>query len=173
MAVVQHVFRPEGAIFNPTIAAPQITAVTGTNYGAYWALFDPSTPQYMFFVFRAVRYGGSSITVDIEWTSGSAGATSGNVVWDVAVACVTPDSDNQSWLTKNFGTAVQFTDSHLGSTDRRVMRAVGTLTAGVNVDSMAEDDLCVLRIGRDASSGSDTFATAAGVILVALRYNDS
>ena len=97
-------------------------------------------------------------------------ATSGDVIWDAAIACITPNSDSQDVETDALATVSSVTDSHLTTVGQRVHLCTITIS---NLDSLAAEDLVILRISRDANNGSDTLANDAILLLAELTYSDT
>lgn len=171
MAEVAIELRPEHAEFATSIAFPQTRRIDGTNLSYTGLFFDASTAESCFFTFRAIRYPNTgTISVDIEWTADT--ATSGNVVWEVAVVAYTSDTDSATLDGRSFATANSVTDGQLGTNARRVMKCTATIPTANN-DSLTLDDLVVLRLKRDAANGSDTMSGDAGVLKVTIRYSDT
>lgn len=167
MATVAQSFFPFDGI-PPASNYAQIGVVAGTNFPVLSLLFDASTDESIYFTFPAVRYGSGNLTVDVLWYADS--ASSGDVVWGAALAAITPNTDSQDVETKAFATANTVTDSHLGTTNQRLHLASITVS---NLDSVAAGDWCVLRLYRDADSGSDTMTGDAAVVEVRVSYSDS
>ena len=167
MATVFQTFDPGGATFLAT-GFPQLQKIDGTNFPVFSLFYDAAAKEEAFWYFRAINYGSGNLTLDIEWYADT--ATSGDVVWEGSLAVITPNTDTQDIETKAFATANSFTDSHLGTTGKRLHRATVTIS---NLDSLAADDYVVLRIGRDAAAGADTMTGDAGIVLATLSYSDT
>lgn len=167
MATVTHQLHPEGAAFLAT-AFPQFVKNNGTNFPVTGLAFDAAADEAAFWKFRATSYGAGNLTVTIDWYADT--ASSGDVIFDVQIAAITPDTDSQDVETDGLATANSVTDSHLGTTGQRVHRASVTVS---NLDSLAADDLVWLRLNRDANNGSDTMSGDAIVLLVTVAYSDT
>jgi hypothetical protein len=117
------------------------------------ALFDASTIEYLDFPFFVTNFYSTSQTlkVTIHWSAAS--ATSGKVVWACQIMAVTP-GDALDADTDSFDTATSATTATNGTAGRYTASSF-TVT---NRDSMAAGDNAVLRIYRNASSGSDTMS---------------
>lgn len=125
----------------------------GTNFPAAGLAYDAATEEAGFWVFRAVNYASGNVTVDVDWYADT--ASTGDVVWAVQLACITPNTDTQDVETKALATANTFTDTHLGTTGQRLHRATVTVS---NLDSLAAEDVVWIRIARQAAAGGDTMA---------------
>jgi hypothetical protein len=142
--------------------------VSGSNFPVPCLDFDTTTAESIYFFFRASQYGSGNLTIDIDWYADT--ASSGNVVWDAQLGAITPNTDSTDIETKALGTANTVTDSHLGTTGQRLHRATITLS---NLDSLAADDWCVLKITRDVSDGADTMAGDACLVGATVSYSDT
>lgn len=168
MAEVTVELRPEHAEYDPGIAFPQLRRVDGVNFAFATLMYDAAVPESCFFFFRAARYGSGDLSIDFEWIAEF--ATMGQVVWGAALGAVTPDADAGALNLKALAAAQTVIDVHLGTNEKRLHRATLTLS---NLDGLAEDDYVVLKIFRDATSGSDTLIGDAGLCKVAVRYSDA
>jgi hypothetical protein len=168
MATVEQVFAPEEARFLST-TFPQMTNVLGTNFPVSGLSYDSTADEFAYWKWQAINYGSGNITLNLYWYSDS--GTSGDVVWDAAIAAITANTDSQDVETKAFATVNSVTDSHLGTTAQRVHLCTITIS---NLDSVAADDICWLRISRDANNGSDTLNGIDVILLWAhMTYSDS
>lgn len=164
MATVVHVFGPRDALY-PASNYAQFKSVAGTNFPVESLAFDASTSETVYFLFRAVSYGSGNLTIRIRWYADT--ASSGDVIFLAALACITANTDTQDIETKAFGSTNSATDSHLGTTGQRLHEVTITLS---NTDSIAADDWCVLSLARDIS---DTMSGDALVVEVGVEYADS
>lgn len=139
----------------------------GTNFPVVGLAYDAAADEAAFWLLRAINYGSGNVTVGIDWYADT--ATSGDVVWAVQLAAITPDTDSQDVETKALATANTGTDTHLGTVGQRLHRAVVTVT---NVDALAADDDVWVRVSRDADNAADTLTGDAVVALVAVSYSD-
>lgn len=167
MATVNLNFMPEGANF-PASTFPQYLKIAGTNFPVSSLAFDASTDETCYFKFRANNYGSGNLTLTLDWYADT--ASSGDVVWTAAIAAITPDTDTQDVETKAFATSNTVTDSHLGTTAQRIMRASITIS---NLDSIAAADIVWLKVQRTGSSGSDTMTGDACLLEANLSYSDT
>ncbi len=158
---------PEGAQY---LAAnfPAYSKVNGTNFPVPSLAFDAAATETAYWRMRAANYGSGNLTCLIEWYADS--ASSGDVVWEGALAAITPDTDTQDIETKAFATAQTVTDSHLGTTGQRLHRASLTLS---NLDSLADGDDLTLKLSRVGGNGSDTMTGDAMLVRVVLSWSDT
>lgn len=159
MANVVQQLDPGSAQFLST-AYPALVK-NGTNFPVIGLAYDAAAAEAAFWEFRAVNYASGNVTVAVDWYADT--ATSGDVIWGVQLAVITPDTDTQDVETKSLATANTVTDTHLGTTGQRLHRASVTVS---NLDSLAAEDAVWIRVYRDAAAGGDTMtgdATAVGV----------
>ena len=166
MATVTQQLDPTAATFL-TSAFPQLVR-NGTNFPATGLAYDAATDEAAFWLVRAISYGSGNVTVTIDWYADT--ATSGDVVWEVQLAAITPDTDTQDVETKSLATANTVTDTHLGTTGQRLHRATVTVS---NLDSLAANDDVWVRVARDANNASDTLTGDAIIVLAAMAYSDT
>ena len=167
MGTTKQPLTPDEAKFpssNP--AAPVL--FQGTNFPVAGLAFDATTQETVFFLGKAINYGSGNLTLKIDWYADS--ATSGGVVFDAAIAAITPDSDSQDIETKAFATAQQASDTHLGTTGQRLHTMSITIS---NLDSLAADDYFALRVRRVPADGSDTMTGDAIITGAVLEYSDT
>jgi len=165
MATVYQQLDPGSAQFLTT-AFPQLKNL-GTNIPVLGLYYDPAVEEAAFWLVRAVNYSSGNLAVDIDWYADT--ASSGDVVWAVRVAAVTPDTDTQDVETKALATANTVTDTHLGTVGQRLHRAVLTVT---NLDDLAAQDDVWVRVARDAANAADTMAGDAILTLATVSYSD-
>lgn len=167
MATVSHLLLPEEAQFLAT-AFPQYVKNNGTNFPVSGLAFDAATDEACFWKFVADNYGSGNLTIRIFWYADS--ASSGDVIFDANISCITANTDTQDIETDGLATINSVTDSHLGTTGQRLHSADITLS---NLDSIAAGDLVHLRLNRDANNASDTMTGDAIVVAVQVQYSDS
>lgn len=168
--VVQHL-DPGGAVFRSTFF-PQLVKADGTSIPIQGLAYDATstTAEAAFWQFRATNYGSGNVTVEIQWYADT--ATSGDVVWGVQLAAITPNSDSQDVETKALATAATATDTHLGTTGQR-LHTISATISGASLDSIANGDAVWLRVYRDSNNAADTMTGDAIVTLVAVSYSDT
>lgn len=163
MATVYQQLDPGSSQFLST-AFPALVK-NGTNFPVIGLAYDAAADEAAFWEFRAVNYASGNLTVDIDWYADT--ATSGDVVWAVQIAAITPNTDTQDVETKALATANSFTDTHLGTTGQRLHRAAVTVS---NLDSLAADDVVWIRISRDADNAADTATGDAVLVGATVSY---
>lgn len=166
MATVFQQFEPGSAQFLST-AFPALVK-NGTNFPAVGLAFDAAADEAAFWHFQAINYGSGNLTVRVEWYADT--ATSGDVIFGVQLAAITPNTDTQDVETKSLATANTATDTHLGTTGQRLHTVDVTVS---NLDSLANNDAVWLRLYRDADAGGDTLAGDAIVTGVTVSYSDT
>lgn len=167
MGTVKQVWtRPADSFDGIGTVFPQISRVAGTNFPVYGLAFDAGADEACSTLFVANNYGSGNLTLILKWYADT--ATSGNVVWGGAVAAITPATDNQNIETKAFATENTVTAAAGGSAQEP---ETSTITIS-NLDSIAADDVCHLRIRRVGSNGSDTMTGDAILVAVELQYSD-
>jgi len=146
---------------------PAFTRTAGTNFPVAALAYDASaaTDEAAFWSFRAINYASGNLTVDIDWYADT--ATSGDVIWDVQIAAITPNTDSQDVETKSLATVNSVTDTHMGSTGQRLHRCTVTVS---NLDSLAAEDDVWMRVARDGNNASDTLAGDALIAKVTVTY---
>lgn len=167
MSTVKQVLEPGDAQFptsNP--AAPSL--VQGTNFPVPGLAFDATTQETAFFPFKAINYGSGNITVTVEWYADTASAN--GVTFGASLAAITPNTDTQDIETKAFATENTASDTHLGTTGQRLHTFDITIS---NLDSIAADDYCVLRLRRVPADAGDTMTGDAIVVRVTVSYSDT
>jgi len=168
MATVRQSLSLDGAKVGAS-AIPQLIGTQGTNFPMTPAYgFDTSTVERLYLKFSPLAYGSGSITVTIGWYAAT--ATSGGVVWETALAAVTPNTDTGDVETKAFATVNTAADTHLGTTAKRAHTVDVTVS---NLDSMAAGDWVWLRISRLTTDGSDTMLGDAILTGVDISYSDT
>lgn len=163
MADVEIQLDPASAQFLST-SFPALTK-NGTNFPATGLAYDAAADEAAFWLFRAINYASGNVTVGIDWYADT--ATSGDVVWAVQLAAITPNTDTQDVETKALATANTATDTHLGTTGQRLHRIDVTVS---NLDSLAADDDVWIRVARDADNASDTMTGDALIVGVTVSY---
>lgn len=140
----------------------------GTNFPAMGLAYDAATAEAAFFFLKATTYGSGNVTVNFHWYADT--ASSGDVIWGVQLAAITPNTDTQDVETKSLATANTATDTHLGTTGQRLHEIDVTVS---NLDSLANNDAVWLRIYRDAAAGGDTLTGDAILTSIVVSYSDT
>lgn len=154
-----------------TVILPvQSAKLPGTNPAAIDAgennwrlLFDAATDESCLWQFRMPTNYSSAPVLKIQYSMNS--ATSGAVYFQASVMAVSDgdaaDINTDSYDTANSGNAtVPGTAGYLDEISI-------TLT---NADSVAANDLCKIKLNRDADNASDTAAGDAEVVAVSFEY---
>jgi hypothetical protein len=146
-------------------AFPQYKEVLGTNYPAYGLYYDTTTVERAYFRFKATNYASGDLSLKIEWYADT--ASSGGVVWETALAAITPNTDTQDVETKGFASVNTASDTHIGTTGQRLHEVTVTMN---NLDSLIDGDSCMLRVSRLTTDGSDNMAGDAVLYGLELSY---
>ena len=167
MAVVTQYFLPESAQFKATVF-PAITRRDGTNFPVMSLAYDTSTVERAYWHFNAINYASGNITCTIYWYPDT--ATTNGVVWETAIACITPNTDTTTNVeTKSLATVNTAADTNLGNT-KQVHSIAVTIS---NLDSIADGDLCWIRVSRLCTDASDTMAGDAMLLGFKLEYTST
>lgn len=167
MATVKQVFEPQDATF-PTSNPAAPTMVQGTNFPVPGLAFDASTQETCYFPFKAINYGSGNLTVTVDWYADTASAN--GVTFGASLCALTPNTDSQDIETDAFATENTASDTHLGTTGQRLHTFDITVS---NLDSIAADDYCMLRLRRVPADASDTMTGDAIVTRVQISYSDT
>jgi len=114
-------------------------------------LFDASSDETAYWTFIMPDTYSSNMILKADLIYSMASASSGNVVWDVAVMAQT-SADAADIDTDSFATTNSHTDAVPAAAGRVLVDTI-TLT---NADSAAAKDIIQIRVNRDADNGSDT-----------------
>ncbi|MEK9983984.1 MAG: hypothetical protein VXB01_02600 [Opitutae bacterium] len=123
--------------------------------------FDDGTDEYMDYLFVMRDYDAGGLTVNLKWMAST--ATSGNVVWQAALRRIADDAEDiDSSHTYAFNTVTAGAPSASGEVGYDSI----TFTDGADMDSVADGDLFILRVSRDADNASDTMTGDAELLAV-------
>ncbi len=119
-------------------------------------LFDDTSVEYLDFLCRlSDKYAGGGLTLTLPWSATS--ATSGAVVWGAAIRRLTDDAEDFDTTAHSY----DFNDASAVTAPS----AVGelsydtiTFTDGADMDSLAAGELCIVRVRRDPTNGSDNMS---------------
>lgn len=167
MAVVYHEFAALAGEVR-TSAFPGLVKANGSNIPIPGYAFDASTDESLYFYFDAVGYGSGNVTVDLLWYADT--ASTNTVVWGAQLAAITPNTDSQDIETDALATAATTATTHLGTTGQRLHKTTITISS---LDSLAARDFVMLRVYRDADSGTDTMSGDAVLVYVSASYSDT
>jgi hypothetical protein len=152
----------------PSVTMPEFK-LGGTNINVASYSFDAAgTEGVQFLIPYAPAYGSGNITAKLLWFGDS--ATSGDVVWGVAIAALTPETDSTDIETDSWATENTVTDSHLGTTAHRLHTASVTVS---NLDSITTGDYLAVRVQRLGADGSDTMTGDAQLVGIVLEWSDT
>lgn len=168
MATIKQHFDIDVCQFRSATPFPQYIKVDGTNAPITGLAFDASTEQTTYIRTRAINYGTGNWTVLLDWYADT--ATSGGVTWGISIAAISPNTDIQDVEAKSFSTETLFSDTHLGTVGQRAHDVAGTVSA---LDSMAADDVVLIKLARKPSDASDTMAGFAILTMVDISYSDT
>lgn len=132
-------------------------ATPGELYSVYD--FDAATNEYLDVICRLINYGGGGLTIPLTYMMST--ATSGNIIWGAAIRRRDTADDIDASHTYDFNdaaaNAVPGTSGYQKSVDI-------TFTDGTDMDSVADGEEFILRIRRNAASGSDTASGDAELV---------
>jgi hypothetical protein len=154
---------PEAATY-PATNFPQFKAVAGTNFPINTLAFDASTSETAYFRLVANDYSSGNLTVKLRWYADT--ATSGSVVWGVAIAAISP-GDAVNMETKGFATEQLSANSTASGTTHGPVEATVTVS---NLDSLASMDTVVFRVARKTAEAGDTMAGDAQLFNFIVEY---
>ena len=160
-SVLMQYFPPEAALY-PTSNYAQFKSINGTNFPINMLAFDASTDETVFFRGVANNFNLTGVEVRLRWYADT--GTTGNCIWGVSLAAISPNLDSQDIETKALTPEQTITSVHLGTTGQRVQESVLQMA---NIDSMADLDALILKITRKASS--DTMTGDAFLLDVLVR----
>lgn len=166
MATIRQTLDPGAAQFLSS-SFPALVK-NGTNVPIVGLAYDAASVEAAFWELFAATYGSGNVTVKVQWYADT--ASSGDVIWGVQLAAITPNIDTQDVETKSLATANTATDSHIGTTGQRLHEIDVTVS---NLDSLANGDALWLRLYRDAAAGGDTMSGDAIVTGVVVSYSDT
>ena len=168
MALVRQYLIPENAQFLSS-NFPAFVRNVGTNFPVSALAYDGAgATERAYWKFTPFNYGSGNITCDIEWYASS--GTTNAVVWESALAAITPETDTQDTEAKGFATVNTVTDTHLGTTAKRLHTATITIS---NLDSITAGDEAWLRISRLSADAGDTMTVDVYLTSIRLSYSDS
>lgn len=113
--------------------------------------FDASTAEYLDFKVILRGYDSGGLTMFLPYSMSS--ATSGNVVWRAAFRRVQDDAED---IDGSHTYDYNSTTDAVASASGELSYPTITFTDGADMDSFANGEVAILRVGRDAANGSDT-----------------
>jgi len=152
--------------FTPLANQPPAStyATFDTRNGHVVLDFDASADEVAVFGDVLPRhYAGGGVTVTLVWMATT--ATSGNVVWSVAIERddTATDLDTDSFATANTATAAA------PATSGAPAYTTIAFTNGAQMDSLAVGEAFRLKVQRTGSSGSDTATGDAELLAVEIK----
>lgn len=113
--------------------------------------FDASTIEYIDFKCHLIGYGGGGLTFTLPWSAAS--ATSNVVRWGAAIRRIQDDAEDiDTSQTYDFNS----TDDTTASASGEISYPTITFTNGADMDSVADGEVFILRIRREANHANDT-----------------
>jgi len=110
------------------------------------------------------NYAGGGLTVALVWMATS--ATTGNVVWNVAIERHEDDAFDID--SDGFASAQAATAATASASGEQQYSEIG-LTSGAQMDSLAAGESYRLKVTRDADNGSDTMSGDAELLRVVVK----
>jgi hypothetical protein len=160
--------QPEGVSFPATNAAsPDTRLGTSTPAETVSVLdFDDTSVEYLDWkVVLPSAYSGGGLTLDIWWAATS--ATSGAVVWSVAVRAFPSDAEDMDGShTYSYKDASAATTA---SAAGELIKTTIALSHGAEMDNWAAGEMGIIRLRRLPTDGGDTMVGDAEVALVSVR----
>lgn len=156
---------PDGSTNN---VGPRILLAKGTNTAPnrflYYASFDPTTQQHLWWTFTVPTNYASGGTVRLMW---AANATTGAVVWGASVG-TQATSAADTYLAHNQATAVTATTNVLATTARRPVET--QIALGANLDGIAAGRIAYIVIYRAAANAADTCTVDSELLSAEIDY---
>jgi hypothetical protein len=113
--------------------------------------FDAATIEYMDFYCYLTGYAGGGLTITTPWSAAS--ATTGVTRWGAAIRRVQDDAED-------IDTSQTYDYNDVDDTTANVSGEISyptlTFTDGADMDSVANNEMFILRIRRNASHANDT-----------------
>lgn len=153
-------------IMYPAANSAQLTIRTGGSTPAERVpihAFDAATIEYIDYKFAIRGYAGGGFTVNYYWSAAS--ATSGVCRWSGAFRRMADDAEDiDTAQTYDYND----TDATTANVSGEVAYDTVTFTDGVDSDSVANGDICIFRVRRNASSVNDTMTGDAELWAISL-----
>lgn len=146
-------------------AFPQFVKNNGTASPVWGLAYDTTTAETAHWKFPLYNYASGNMTLTVHWYADT--ASSGAVVFEAAIACITPNTDTQDVETDAYATATNAADTHLGTTGQRLHTFDITIS---NLDSAAAGDWVSLKLGRLPADAGDTLTGDCVVVGCTLAY---
>ena len=126
--------------------------------------FDDTTAEYMDFLCKLEGYAGGGLTFTVWSAAAVAGGTDG-YVWRIAIRALPNDAEDIDTTahTYDFNSSLEVTPpSAIGE----IVSITIAFTNGADMDSWAEGELAIVRVGRAVADAADTMtgdAMLAGI----------
>lgn len=156
--VIKEIVIPMEAVF------PGPVAPTATIIGNFVVRqFSQAVTQSVFAVFHVPKdwASGTNILIHVHWAPINGNA--GDVVWDIDYKSIA--SDNNEVLS-GAGTALTVTDSTQTLQDELLESSDMTISGA----GLALEDTIGITVSRDTGDAADTYASAASLVLVEIKY---
>lgn len=134
-------------------ATPGVRTGGGTPGGGeklFHLAFDASTIEYWDYLCHLEGYAGGGLSIEFAWAAAT--ATTSETVWEAAIRRLNDDAEDvDASHTYDFNSVTATTATVAGELSYDSI----TFTDGADMDSVTDGERFVLRIRRNASSGSD------------------
>lgn len=151
----------------PATLFPQLTQRTGGSTPAERVIvyaFDAATTEYIDFKVAVRGYAAGGFTINIYWSAAT--ATSGVARWEGAFRRIADDTEDiDTSQTYDYNTV----DATAASVSGEVAYDVLTFTNGADSDSVADGDVCIFRLARNAAHANDTMTGDAEMWNIVIR----
>lgn len=134
-------------------ATPGVRTGGGTPGGGekfFHLAFDDSTIEYWDYFCHLEGYGGGGLTIELAWAAAS--ATTSETVWECAIRRLDDDTEDMDAAHTYVFNSVTATTATISG---QLAYDSVTFTSGADMDSVTDGERFVLRVRRNASSGSD------------------
>lgn len=165
--IVEQKLDPEAAQFLDG-TFPQYLRLAGTSIPFSVLAYDGTGIEMAFWKLDSFLYNGGDITARFLWASAT--ALAGDVVWGIALAAYTPDTDSTNILAKALATESTVTDTQLGTSAVREQTCQLAITGG-SLDSIAAGDVAWVRIRRVSTDAADTMNGDAYLERVVITFS--
>lgn len=158
---------PSGALYVHA-AAPATAYVFDSGsediYLRTWSFSGTGVGAVQFAIAMPKSWDEGTLTAQFLWTA--EGGSAGNVLWAIQGRSFSNDDP----LNASKGGSQSVVDAWIANGDLHISDETSAITLN---GSAAENDMIVFEVVRDATNGSDTFATAALLIGVKLHYTSN
>ena len=127
--------------------------------------FDAASDEYMDFLCRLHGYDGGGLTLVLAWTPDT--ATSGNCDWEASIRAIPDDAEDLDGSHTYVANGVIAASPNAAG---EVGYDSITFTDGADMDSLADGELFILRIMRDANDATNDTMTGDAQLWDVLGY---